>query len=161
MQQVSQNIIIKKLDQGESIPYDLLLLADPSKKKVDEYLEKSEVFVAMEGNEILGVLTLYPLTEDTVEIKNVAVKFEFQGQGIGSFLIKDAIHRSAIKKLKTILIGTANSSIWQLCLYQKLGFEITDIKRNFFIQNYPEPIFENAIQARHMIVLSLKLTDQA
>lgn len=39
------------------------------------------------------------------------------------------------------------------------GFEIFDVKYDFFIHHYPEPIFENGIQLRHMIMLrqSIKL----
>ncbi|MBX2962108.1 MAG: GNAT family N-acetyltransferase [Cyclobacteriaceae bacterium] len=153
-----QNLIIKKLDLTNTIPYDLLLLADPSKELVDRYLEKSEVFAAIQADEILGVLALYPLTDDTAEIKNLAVKPECQGQGIGSYLIEEAVRHATIRKLKTVFIGTANSSIRQLSLYQKLGFQVIEVKHDYFIQHYAEPIFENGIQARHMIVLSQDLT---
>lgn len=150
----SHTIFIKKLSQHDIVPYNLLLLADPSKEMVDKYLEQSEVFAAVKDGKVAGVIVLYPLTHEAVEIKNIAVRPEFQGQGIGSYLIKDAVRRAAAKKLKTVFIATADSSIRQLDLYQKLGFEITEIKRGFFIQHYPEPIYENGIQARHLIVLA-------
>ncbi len=158
MKKKRHSIVIKKINQQDSVPYDLLLLADPSRRMVDEYLEKSEVFVAIEAGETLGVLVLYPLTNDTVEIKNLAVKPECQGQGIGSNLINEAVKHATIKKYKTVFIGTANSSLRQLSLYQKLGFKITGVKHDFFIQHYAEPIFEEGMQARHMIVLSQSLT---
>ncbi len=72
-------------------------------------------------------------------------------------MIKEAVNYAALMKLKTIIIGTANSSIRQLSLYQNLGFKITRVKRDYFIQNYAQPIFENGIQARDMIVLSQNL----
>ena len=36
--------------------------------------------------------------------------------------------------------------------YQKLGFNMTEIRRDYFTQNYPEPIWENGIQCKHMIM---------
>lgn len=154
------NIEFKKLNKNDHIPFELLLLADPSKEIIDEYLKQSDLFVAKNNDEILGVLVLFPLTKETVEIKNVAVKTEFQGQGLGSFLIANAVKVALHNKLKTICIGTANSSVKQLCLYQKLGFEITDIKRNFFTNNYAQPIYENGIQAKHMLILSRQLAGE-
>lgn len=156
----NQNITFDKLNKNDRIPYELLLLADPSKDLVDEYIKQSEVFTARQIDEIIGVIVLFPLTTEAVEIKNIAVKPEFQGQGIGSYLIKKAVQLALLNGQKNICIGTANSSVGQLYLYQKLGFEITDIKRNFFTDNYDEPIYENGVQAKHMLVLTRQLNDE-
>ena len=150
----NQNIAFDKLDKGDQIPYKLLLLADPSKDLVDEYLKQSDIYIARQNDETIGVVVLFSLTPETVEIKNVAVKSEYQGQGVGSFLIENVVQVAFLNGQKSICIGTANSSIGQLYLYQKLGFEITDIKKNFFTENYAEPIYENAIQAKHMLMLT-------
>jgi len=61
------------------------------------------------------------------------------------------------KGFKKIIIGTGDAGIKQLYLYQKVGFEIYDIKHRFFIDNYPEPIYENGIQLKHMIMLKKDL----
>ncbi|HNQ27491.1 MAG TPA: GNAT family N-acetyltransferase [Aquaticitalea sp.] len=122
-------------------------------------MKQSNIYIARKDNETLGVIVLFPLTPDTVEIKNVAVKPKYQGQGIGSLLIEKAIEAAISNKLKSICIGTANSSVEQLCLYQKLGFEITGLKKNFFTDNYTEPIYENGIRAKHMLVLTRQLND--
>jgi ribosomal protein S18 acetylase RimI-like enzyme len=151
------NLIFQRLDKSDPIPYDLLLLADPSKDLVDEYVKLSEIFIAIQNEETLGVIVLFPLTTKAVEIKNIAVKPAFQGKGIGSYLIENGLKVVARNKKESICIGTANSSVGQLYLYQKLGFEITEIKKNFFIDNYPEPIYENGIQAKHMLVLTRQL----
>lgn len=151
------NLAFKKLDKRDQIPYDLLLLADPSKDLVEEYVKLSDVFIAIQNEEILGVIVVFPLTTKAVEIKNLAVKPAFQGKGIGSYLIENAINTAVHNKQKSICIGTANSSVGQLYLYQKHGFEITEIKKDFFINNYPEPIYENGIQAKHMLVLTRQL----
>ncbi len=147
------SLVFNKLDKNSPVPYELLLSADPSKELVDEYLQSSDVFIAVQQEETVGVIVLFPLTIDTVEIKNVAVKTILQGRGIGSFLIEKAIQKAQQKAMKSMIIGTANSSTGQLYLYQKLGFELTEIKKNFFVDHYTEPIFENGIQAKHMLVL--------
>jgi len=151
------NLTFTKLPKADPPPYDLLLLADPSKDLVDDYLKQSDVFVARQNGETVGVVVLCPLTAESAEIKNIAVKPELQVQGIGSFLIENVLKVAASSKLRSILIGTANSSIGQLYLYQKLGFEITGIRKDFFTVAYPEPIYENGLQAKHMIMLSMSI----
>jgi ribosomal protein S18 acetylase RimI-like enzyme len=85
------------------------------------------------------------------------VREAFQGRGIGKKLIQFAMDQAREKNAKTIEIGTGNSSVGQLLLYQKCGFRITGIDRDFFIRHYPEKIYENGIQCRDMIRLSLDL----
>ncbi len=149
-----QDITLTKLDRNASMPYELLLLADPSKELVDSYLHQSQIFIASKKEEVLGVIVLLPLSDEIIEIKNIAVKPPFQKLGIGSFLIENAIQVATGGEYKSICIGTANSSIGQIYLYQKLGFELSEIKNNFFISNYPDPIYENGIQAKHMLVFT-------
>lgn len=156
----NENLAFDKFDKDKQLPYDLLLLADPSKDLIDEYLKSSDIYVARHNDEILGIVVLFPLTKETVEIKNVAVKTEYQGQGLGSFLIENVVQVAMLNRQKSICIGTANSSVGQLYLYQKLGFEITDLKRNFFTDNYAEPIYENGIPAKHMLILTRQLNDE-
>ena len=153
----NQNITFTTLEKVDETAYELLLLADPSKDLVDEYLSQSDTFIARQNEETLGIVVLFPLTEETVEIKNIAVRPELQGRGIGSYLIENVIKVAEVKKYKNAVIGTANSSIGQLYLYQKHGFEIAEIRKNFFIDNYPEPIYENGLQAKHMLILTRQL----
>lgn len=102
---------------------------------------------------IIGTIVFQPLMNNLSEIKNVAVLPEFQGQGIGEYLIENVIQIARQMNFKTIQIGTANSSVGQLYLYQKLGFDISEIRKDFFIKNYKESIYENGIQVKHMIML--------
>ncbi|QCR32459.1 GNAT family N-acetyltransferase [Lysinibacillus sp. SGAir0095] len=150
-------MIIRELEMGEKIPYELLLLADPSKKIVEEYVNRGDCFIAECGNQVVGIYVLLPTRPKTVELVNVAVAVEHQGRGIGKFLVLDAINFAKTKGYKTIEIGTGNSSIGQLALYQKCGFRIVGVDFNFFIKHYTEEIFENGIQCRDMIRLSKDL----
>jgi aminoglycoside 6'-N-acetyltransferase I len=151
------DISIKQLAATEDIPYTLLLDADPSKECIEKYLIKSEIYVAKLGDEIIGVYVLYPINKEQAEIKNIAVEEKLQGKGVGKLLLEDAFKKAKVKGYKELIIGTGNSSVGQLYLYQKTGFEMAAIKWNFFIDNYPDPLYENGIRVKHMIVLSRKL----
>lgn len=94
--------------------YDLLLLADPSKDIVDEYLERGECYTAWAGDELAGVYVLLKTRPQTVEIVNIAVKESLQKKGFGKQLVLDAIEKAKKLGADTIEIGTGNSSIHQL-----------------------------------------------
>lgn len=136
---------------------ELLLLADPSKSIVEDYVEKGDCFIAESGGEIIGVYVLLRTRPKTVEIVNVAVAEDHQGKGIGKLLVSDAIRVAKTQGYKTIEIGTGNSSIGQLALYQKCGFRIVSVDHNYFIKHYSEKIYENGIQCIDMIRLSKEL----
>ncbi|KKB33553.1 GNAT family N-acetyltransferase [Bacillus thermotolerans] len=148
---------IRLLNKGENPPMDLLLLADPSRNMVEEYVKRGECYTAESDNQVIGVYVLLPTRPETVELVNVAVAEHYQGRGIGKQLVIHAVQTAKEKGYRTIEVGTGNSSIGQLALYQKCGFRITGVDIDFFIRHYQEEIFENGIQCRDMIRLSQDL----
>ncbi|GED66751.1 putative N-acetyltransferase YvbK [Brevibacillus reuszeri] len=148
---------MRKLAPHEEAPMNLLLLADPSQKLVEEYLQRGQCYVAAKENDLVGVYVLIQTRPDTIELVNVAVDEGHQGQGIGKKLVLHAIEVAKASGYKTIEVGTGNSSLDQLALYQKCGFRMTWIDKDFFIRHYNEPIFENGIQLFDMVRLSQDL----
>jgi ribosomal protein S18 acetylase RimI-like enzyme len=148
---------IRKLSKEEVPPIELLLLADPSEEMIMGYLQRGDCYVGELNNEIVGVYVLLPTRPGTMEIVNVAVSKEYRGQGIGKKLVLDAIRKARLGGYNAIEIGTGNSSINQLALYQKCGFRIIGIDTDFFIRNYSEEIIEFGIPCRDMIRLKLDL----
>lgn len=144
---------IRLLNKGADLPMNLLLEADPSEELVREYCSNGFVYEAAVDDELMGVYVLLPLTDGIVEIKNIAVAEDARGQGYGKRLIQHALSEAERLGFGHVEIGTGNSSADQLMLYQKCGFRIDSIDRDFFLRNYPEPIFENGIQCRDMIRL--------
>lgn len=144
---------IRLLNEGDALPMDLLLEADPSEEMVQEYCGRGFVYGLVFGETLIGVYVLLPLTDAAVEIKNIAVSEKWRGRGCGKKLILHALSEAKRSGFTTVEIGTGNSSVDQLMLYQKSGFRIHSIDQDFFTRNYPEPIFENGIQCRDMIRL--------
>lgn len=148
---------IRKLHRNERIPFEILLLADPSRELIQTYFTEGECYVAEENGEKIGVFVIVALPGNTLEIKNIAVCEDRQGQGIGKKLLQEAIEIAKRKGCVHIEIGTGNSSIGQLALYQKCGFRITGVVKDFFVQHYDEVIMENGIQCMDMIRLKLEI----
>lgn len=150
-------MLIRKLNAEEQPPLHLLLLADPSLSLVEAYLKRGQCFVAEVENCIIGVYVLLQMRPETVELVNIAVDENQQSKGIGKQLVYHAIQNARLLGAKTIEVGTGNSSVGQLALYQKCGFRITGIDRDFFIRHYSEEIVENGIKVVDMIRLTLDI----
>ena len=149
------SIQIRILKPTEKIPLDLLLLADPSVDQINQYLPNSTTLLAETNTEIVGVCVLLKKDSHEMEIMNLAVSEKHQRQGIGSYLLQQALDFASSQKISRLLIGTADSSTHQLNLYQRTGFTEYERISNFFIDHYENPIYENGVQARDMIRLEL------
>ncbi|WP_308364978.1 MULTISPECIES: hypothetical protein [unclassified Microbulbifer] len=57
--------------------------------------------------------------------------------------------------MQRLEVGTGTFG-YQLTIYQRQGFRVERIDKNFFLKNYPEPIVENGIQHRDMLRLTLE-----
>ncbi|MFC8688556.1 GNAT family N-acetyltransferase [Brevibacillus porteri] len=145
---------IRKLTAQEQPPMELLLLADPSVRLVEDYVQRGQCYVAVLEDSIVGVYVLIPTRPDTIELVNVAVGEAQQGKGIGKKLVLHSIEIAKSLGYKTIEVGTGNSSVGQLALYQKCGFRMNWIDRDFFLRHYEEEIYENGIQVVDMVRLS-------
>jgi ribosomal protein S18 acetylase RimI-like enzyme len=152
-----QHGMIRQLRQDEPLPYELLLLADETQEAIHKYIYDGEIYVLEKDNRIIAVYVLQHIDQHSMEIKNIAVDESLQGKGVGKHLLKNATRRAKERGYQYLLIGTANGAIKQLYLYQKEGFEIVGINKNFFVDNYPEPIYENGILCKHMIMLQKEL----
>lgn len=153
----SSNLKITLVKDKTKLPFHLLKLADPSRKLIEQYTTSGSSYIAKHKDKIVGVIVLLPINSSSIEIKNIAILEAFQDKGFGKELLQYANNLSKQKGYKTLVIGTGNSSIYQLKLYQKVGFEIVKIKRNFFLKHYDHPIIENGIQCKHLIVLEKRL----
>ena len=153
------DLSIRELSPSE-YPWDLLLLADPSLDAIGAYIHQSRVLAAVKGEDIVGVVVITALGEGVFEIKNVAVVPAVQGKGVGKKLLEEALQHCRKEGGREVLIGTGNSSLGQLALYQKIGFRIVGIERDFFAKNYPDAILENGIVCRDMIRLSYTLSQR-
>jgi aminoglycoside 6'-N-acetyltransferase I len=147
----TNNLKYKK--QNDNFPYNVLLLADESIESINCYIKQCDVYVCTLNSYVIGAYALQKLDDLTVEIMNIAVVEKHQNKGIGSQILKHIVSSSKDLGFKTLLVGTADAGIMQLYFYQKNGFEIDSIKKNYFIDKFNEPIFENNIQLKHMVML--------
>ena len=134
---------------------ELLLLADPSEDRIRCYLSWSMCFVASSGAVVVGACAVQPRGTGTHEIMSIAVHPTYQKSGYGTALLKWVIDFFRGSGARQLEVGTGTFG-YQLAFYQRHGFRVTGIDHDFFIKNYPEPIFEDGIQLFDMLRLMLR-----
>ena len=155
-------IIISKVYSKHDLPFGLLLLADESIEVIEKYIYDSEVYVATESedSEAVAVFALLKINNSDIEIKNIAVAEAFQNRGIGGFLISEIKRIAKVSKFENVIVGTPDRAVKQINFYEKNGFRKYDLKKDFFIKNYPEPIIENGVMLRDMVMLKVKVSSR-
>ncbi|MFG6147091.1 GNAT family N-acetyltransferase [Halobacillus sp. B23F22_1] len=134
----------------------LLLLADENDEIVSGYINEGEMYEIIDQDQLAGVCLFVFPQNNVVEIKNIAIYPEKQGKGLGRKVLLEAFTMFQKRELREIIVGTANSNLNNIAFYQKCGFRMNAIRKGFF-SHYPEPIYENGIQALDMIVFSKHL----
>ena len=165
---MSDDLTVRRLTPGEPPPWELLLLADPARPRVEVYLAAGHCYVAAlveappgemrTGDAIIGVFVLAATGARVYELMNIAVAESHQGRGWGKQLVHAAIAEARRLGAEILEVGTGNSSLQQLALYQKCGFRIVGVEQDFFNEGYGTEIYENGIRCLDMIRLSLSLT---
>ncbi|MGF1761795.1 GNAT family N-acetyltransferase [Aliivibrio kagoshimensis] len=134
----------------------LLLEADPSEDCIKGYLKGSECFGAFVDNELAGICVSKQQSASTAEIYNIAVYPSYQKKNIGSTLLQFAIKELATSGYNNVELGTGTFG-YQLSFYQRHGFRVDSVKKDFFLDNYDEKIIENGIQHKDMLRLVCRL----
>ena len=106
----------------------------------------------------MGEFVLFEKSPGVIEIMNIAVAQQFQGKGVGKQLVNYAKSICKERGVRLLEVGTGNSSIGQIAFYQKCGFRIIGVERDFFARNYNHEIIENGIKCVDMLWLALELT---
>lgn len=156
------DLVFNQVTEITEDDYKLLLDADPYKKIVDSYITRSTVFEVRNVDKLVGIVALLPTRPETLEIVNIAVAPEQQNLGIGTQILDKMIAAAKTAGYSTLEIGTGSNSYQQLHLYQKVGFRMSWIDKDFFINNYPKKVIEDALTfdgfiLRDMVRLTMKL----
>ncbi|MCC0735481.1 GNAT family N-acetyltransferase [Clostridioides sp. ZZV14-6009] len=145
-------IEIKTIDKNKKGHIDLLLLADPYEVMIDKYLDEGTMYALYDNDELTCIAVVNEISKETCELKNIATYEHFQNRGYASKMINHILDVYS-EKYPSMIVGTAESGI---PFYEKFGFVYSHKVKNFFIDNYPEPIFEGESQCVDMLYLEHK-----
>jgi len=106
------------------------LKPDPVATDVDlkdieqSYLKQGGVFyVLVEADgAIIGAYGLYPIDEQTCELRKMYLHSSYRGKGLGKLLLEDALEKARRIGFKKMTLETASVLIEAISLYKSYGF---------------------------------------
>lgn len=146
--------IQKVLDSQKTKYMNLLLLADEQINMIEKYLNRGEMFALYDGD-VKAICVVTQEQPGVYELKNIVTVPEYQRQGYGRYLVSFIIdyYRMIGSEL---YVGTGDCPDI-LRFYEQCGFVRSHIVKNFFIDNYDHPMYENGKQLVDMVYLKISL----
>ena len=121
---------------------------------VDRYIADGTMYI-LDDNGVKGECVVLPIGGNTLEIKNIAIHPDYQRKGYGKALI-DFIIEKYKGKYSVLQVGTGESPT-TIPFYEKCGFIRSHTIKNFFIDNYDHPIYEEGILLVDMVYLKMDM----
>ena len=147
-------IEIREIAENKKQYLSLLLLADEQEDMIDRYIADDTMYI-LDDNGVKGECVVLPIGSNTLEIKNIAIHPDYHRKGYGKALI-DFIIEKYKGKYSVLQVGTGESQA-TIPFYEKCGFIRSHIIKNFFIDNYDHPIYEEGILLVDMVYLKMDL----
>jgi ribosomal protein S18 acetylase RimI-like enzyme len=136
---------------GEIIPLQLLLLSEASEVEVERYVQSAIRFVAELDGLIIGACLMDRVSEETLELKNLAVDPNYQGSGIGRGLLEFAIDMAIDAGCHEIIASTDNTNSSGFIFLQKLGFQLDSIEKGYYSKENKALVGHNNLPCEHKI----------
>ncbi len=147
-------IEIREIAENKKQYLSLLLLADEQEDMIDRYIADGTMYI-LDDNGVKGECVVLPIGSNTLEIKNIAIHPDYHRKGYGKALI-DFIIEKYKGKYSVLQVGTGESQA-TIPFYEKCGFIRSHTIKNFFIDNYDHPIYEEGILLVDMVYLKMDL----
>jgi ribosomal protein S18 acetylase RimI-like enzyme len=107
-------------------------------------------YAALDGEQLVGAATVC-WQEHESEIEYIAVAPLVRGKGYGKAIMAALLEEARLHHVRAVLVGTGNSSPYHIAFYQKCGFRMDHIRKDYFDYIQP-PLIENGIPLRDMLV---------
>lgn len=99
--------------------YDKKIFLDPKKHVIDN---GGEIFIAIDGDKVIGTLALLPENETTLELCKMTVAKEYRRKGIAQMLLNKAIVYSKNNSYKELVAYTNSKLKTAIGFYRKNNF---------------------------------------
>ena len=146
---------IEKINDSDKTTYlELLLIADEQVSMIEKYLYRGDMF-ALYDNDIRAICVVTQEQAGIYELKNIVTVPTYQRKGYGQKLIQFTVdyYKNSGSELYA---GTGDCPVI-LRFYERCGFVKSHVVKNFFIDNYDHPMYEDGHQLIDMIYLKRSL----
>ncbi len=152
-------LVTEQIASNESISLlPILSAAEEGEERVRAALldPTCTVYAARLDNQLIGAAVVRWQEHQPSEIIYIAVAETQRGHGYGKQIMQTLQHELRKRGGQSLLVGTANSSLENIAFYQKCGFRMFEIRRDYFAYIQP-PIVDRGIPLRDMLVFRYDL----
>jgi ribosomal protein S18 acetylase RimI-like enzyme len=144
-------------------PYVPLLLLADEPEPLRTYLDEGDLYVLQDSSGgPLGVTLVLPWHDEATvaELKAVAVDSSTHNRGLGQRMLRGVLDDLRARGTTRVVVGTSNAGIGQIAFYQKAGFRILCVERDYFTleKGYDPDERENGLPHRDMVWFDQELT---
>lgn len=152
-------MLIGLYDGPRDVLMPLFSEADDFESQIASYRDFGNVLVASEEGRIIGHVQIIETAETgRFELKSLAVDEQRRSQGIGTALVQAAVAHCRDANARSLFVATAAASIGALQFYQRLGFRISHVIRDFYVPERGYRSLElNGIPLLDEVVLDMPL----
>jgi ribosomal protein S18 acetylase RimI-like enzyme len=148
--------LIESRDVSRLVP--LLRDAEEGDDRVRRTIEDPAMtaYIAQDGEKTIGAVVMH-WTPDESEIIYIATDVSLRGRGYGKAVMRALMDEARQRDTKAVCVGTSNTSWDNIAFYQKCGFRMHEVRKDFF-SYLPTPLYEDGIKMQDMLVLRYDLT---
>lgn len=93
--------------------------------------DSAKIFGLFYNEQIIGYSVISLVYEDA-ELWNIALSSDYQGLGLGRFLLKESINKAKLYNAKNMYLEVRVSNIRALNLYYSIGFVDNGLRKNYY-----------------------------
>jgi ribosomal protein S18 acetylase RimI-like enzyme len=137
-----------------------LHLAEDSESQLEAAIDEGVMYVALDDeNRDIGVVLALAHSPGEIELRYVAVAEAHQRKGIGKAMLAHVTEASRASKAERLLVGTSSADTGNLDFYQRCGFRLHSIERDYFspARGYPPAFVLNGLPAVDMVWMDMHL----
>ncbi|MCR4874653.1 MAG: ribosomal protein S18-alanine N-acetyltransferase [Clostridia bacterium] len=87
--------------------------------------------VMLKDDEVIGYYSFQKICDEGY-INNIAIKREYQSQGLGTKLFEDLIERAEKFEVKALTLEVGKNNNKAIGLYKKFGFKVEGVRKNYY-----------------------------
>jgi ribosomal protein S18 acetylase RimI-like enzyme len=150
---------IEKYDGPREALAWLFAEADDSASQIGSYKDLGDILVAKRSGKIVGHAQIVEMAEaGAFELKSLAVDERWRSQGVGAALVQAAVAHCRDGGGRSLVVATAAASIPALKFYQRQGFRISRVIRDFYVpERGYRPLDLDGIPLLDEIILDIAL----
>ncbi len=136
----------------------MLLDADEGEERIRAVLldPTCTAYACWLDSQLAGATVVRWKKKDPSEILYIEVAAALRGRGYGKQIMQALQDEMRSRGGRSLLVGTANAALENIAFYQKCGFRMYEIRRDYFAYIQP-PVLEHGIVLRDMLVFRYDL----